>query len=46
MKPREEPPPDREPQPKWSRSEEASRIIEEYAADLREILKKFARWLD
>jgi len=30
-----------EPTPKLSRSEEALRIIEEYAEHLREIIKKF-----
>jgi len=32
-----------EPAPKLSRSEEARRIIEEYAADLREIIRKLQR---
>jgi hypothetical protein len=30
-----------QPPPKPSRSEEARRIIEEYVAELREIIKKF-----
>jgi hypothetical protein len=46
MKPPEEPPPGREePPPKLSRSEEARRIIKEYANDLREIIKKLRRRL-
>ena len=32
-----------EPAAKLSRSEEARRIIEEYAADLREIIRKLQR---
>jgi hypothetical protein len=36
--PAEKPRPEREPKP--TRSEEARWIIEEYAADLREIIKK------
>jgi hypothetical protein len=32
-----------EPAAKLSRSEEARRIIEEYAADLREIIRKLRR---
>lgn len=35
-----------EPPPKPSRLEEARRIIEEYAADLREIIEKFGRRLN
>jgi hypothetical protein len=35
-----------EPPPKPSRLEEARRIIEEYAADLRDIIKKFRRRLN
>ena len=31
------------PEPKPSRSEEARRIIEEYVADLREVIKKLRR---
>jgi hypothetical protein len=34
------------PRPKPSRAEEALRIIEEYANDLREIIKKLRRRLD
>jgi hypothetical protein len=34
-----------EPRPKLSRSEEARRIIEEYADHLREIIKKLRRRL-
>jgi hypothetical protein len=38
--------PDKEaPKPKPSRSEEALRIIEEYANDMREIIKKLRRLL-
>jgi hypothetical protein len=44
MKPPEEPPPGKEePPPKLSRSEEARRVIQEYADELREIIKKFRR---
>jgi hypothetical protein len=35
-----------EPPPKPSRLEEARRVIEEYAADLREIIKKLRRRLN
>jgi len=35
-----------EPPPKPSRLQEARRIIEEYAADLREIIKKLRRHLN
>jgi hypothetical protein len=35
-----------EPPPKPSRLEEALRVIEEYAADLREIIKKLRRRLN
>jgi len=43
----DEPAPDKEaPKPKPSRSEEALRIIEEYANDLREIIKKLRRLLN
>jgi hypothetical protein len=43
----DEPTPDKEaPKPKPSRSEEALRIIEEYASDLREIVKKLRRLLN
>jgi hypothetical protein len=35
-----------EPQPKPSRLEQARRIIEEYAADLREIIRKLRRKLN
>jgi hypothetical protein len=38
MKPFEEPSPGKEPPSKPTRTEEARRIIEEYANDLREIL--------
>jgi hypothetical protein len=42
MKPPEKPRSGKdEPPPKPSRSEEARRIIEEYVAELREIIKKF-----
>jgi signal recognition particle subunit SEC65 len=44
MKPSDEP--KDKPPPKLSRSEEARRIIEEYAADLREIIKKLRRHLN
>jgi hypothetical protein len=47
MKPPEKPRPGKgEPQPKLSRLEEARRIIEEYAADLREIIRKLRRKLN
>ena len=47
MKPPDEPLPGKdEPPPKPSRLEEARRIIEEYAADLREIIKKLRRHLN
>jgi hypothetical protein len=47
MKPPKEPPPKRmEPLPKLSRLEEARRIIAEYGADLREIIKKLRRRLN
>jgi hypothetical protein len=39
-RPEEPQPGNDEPPPKPSRLEEARRIIEEYAADLREIIKK------
>ena len=46
MKPRDEPRLGKdEPPPKLSRSEEARRIIEEYADHLREIIKKLRRGL-
>jgi hypothetical protein len=35
-----------EPPPKLSRLEEARRIIEEYAAELREIIKKLRKRLN
>jgi hypothetical protein len=42
-----EPAPDKEaPKPKSSRSQEALRIIEEYANDLREIIKMLRRLLN
>ena len=34
------------PDPEPSRSEEARRIIEEYASDLREIIKRLRKSLD
>jgi len=44
MSPLDEPQPSNdEPPPKPSRLEEARRVIEEYAADLREIIKKLRR---
>jgi hypothetical protein len=47
VKPPEAPCPDRDKlAPKLSRLEEACRIIEEYAADLREIIKKLQRKLN
>jgi hypothetical protein len=47
MKPPEAPRPDQDkPPPKLSRLEEARRIIETYAADLREIIKKLQRKLN
>jgi hypothetical protein len=47
MKPPEEPRPGKdEPPLKSSRLEEARRIIEEYAKDLREIIKKLRRRLN
>lgn len=47
MKPPEKPRPGKDgPQPKLSRLEEARRIIEEYAADLREIIRKLRRKLN
>jgi hypothetical protein len=36
----DEPKPEKRPDPKPTRLEEARRIIEEYAANLREIIKK------
>jgi hypothetical protein len=42
MKPSEKPRPDKHV-PKLSRLEEARQIIEEYANDLREIIKKLRR---
>jgi hypothetical protein len=43
----EEPPPGKDvPPPKLSRSEEVRRIIEEYANDLLEIIKKLRRRLN
>jgi hypothetical protein len=45
MKAPEEPRPSEAP-PKPTRLEEARRIIEEYAADLREIIKKLRRRLN
>jgi hypothetical protein len=47
MKPPEEPRPDQDKPPsELSRLEEARRIIETYAADLREIIKKLQRKLN
>jgi hypothetical protein len=47
MLPPEEPQPGNdEPPPKPSRLEEARRVIAEYAADLREIIKKLRRRLN
>jgi hypothetical protein len=47
MKPPKEPPPGKdEPSPKSSRLEEARQIIEEYAAGLREIIKRLRRRLN
>ncbi|WP_210161920.1 hypothetical protein [Bradyrhizobium diazoefficiens] len=47
MSPSDEPGPHREaPEPKPSRVEEARRIIEEYADDLREIIRKLRRHLN
>jgi hypothetical protein len=47
MAPPQEPLPGKdEPPPKPSRLEEARRVIEEYAADLREIIKKLRRRLN
>jgi len=44
MTPTKEPPVRRDqPSPKLARLEEARQIIEEYAADLREIIKKLRR---
>jgi hypothetical protein len=44
MEPSDEP--KNKPPPKLSRLEEARQIIEEYAADLREIIKKLRRHLN
>jgi hypothetical protein len=46
MPPKEPPPGKKPPSPKPLRLEEAQRIIEEYAADLREIIKKLRRRLN
>jgi hypothetical protein len=47
MKSPEEPRPDKdEPPPEPSRSEAARRVIEKYANDLREIIKKLRRRLN
>jgi len=47
MDPPEKVPPDKdEPPPRGSRLEEARQIIEEYAADLREFIKKLRRRLN
>ena len=45
MKPSDEPRLGKDEPPKLSRSEEARRIIEEYANHLREIIKKLRRRL-
>jgi hypothetical protein len=41
----DEPASGKEPQPRPSRLDEARRIIEEYADDLRNIIKKLRRYL-
>lgn len=47
MKPPKAPRPDQdELPPKWPRLEEARRIIEEYAVELRELIKKLQRKLN
>jgi hypothetical protein len=47
MKPTEEPRPGKDdPAPELSRSEQARRIIEEYANDLLEIIKRLRRRLN
>jgi hypothetical protein len=47
MKPPEEPHPDqKESPPERTRFEQARRIVEEYADDLREIIKKLRRKLN
>jgi hypothetical protein len=47
MTPTKEPPHDKDqPPPKMSRMEEARRIIDEYADDLREIIKKLRHHLN
>jgi len=47
MDPPEKVPPDKdEPPPRLPRLEEARQIIEEYAADLREFIKKLRRRLN
>ena len=47
MAPPDEPLPGKdEPPPKPTRLEEALRVIEEHAADLREIIEKFRRRLN
>jgi len=43
MTPTDEPGPNNKPTPKPSRLEEARQIIEEYARDLREIIKKLSQ---
>jgi hypothetical protein len=43
MEPPEEPPPRGAAPPKPSRLDEARRIVEEYAADLREIIRRLRR---
>ncbi|MCK1281330.1 hypothetical protein IVB46_39540 [Bradyrhizobium sp. 61] len=42
----EEPRPDELPAPKPSRLDEARRVVEEYAKDLREIIQKLRRKLN
>ena len=46
MKPPEEPRPGKDEPPKPSRLQQARRIIEEYAADLREIINKLRSHLN
>lgn len=46
MKQTDEPRPDELPAPEPSRLDEARRIVEEYAKDLREIIQKLRRKLN
>ena len=46
MPPKEPPPVKEQPSPKLARLEQARQIIEEYAASLREIIKKLRRHLN